>query len=287
MIGNSKRGRRWAGAFCLLALCLLAGCFDYEIGLELKKDGKSALEVSLSLPEALAPEQGARRLDTVVRPIPTISKKVSNGRLILTEKVEVDQLDMLAAWRVLFEIETLETGILGMTAYTYRLLARLSPAEGDLPDRTVLPGTEWEKKAPKIAPVDPAEIRARRLLAASLAGHQVTMAFTIPGKVEKAWPLMLGSSQVDPQITQKGRRVAWRVPLSVLINENIRHNLVFRADFKGDFEMRTPGQRSTKSRFPTAEDVQMAEKDWKNLSKEKLKNKDAGADKKDSGSKTP
>ena len=47
--------------------------------------------------------------------------------------------------------------------------------------------------------------------------------------------------------------------------------LVFRADFKGDFDFRLPGQKSMKSRHPTAEDEELVAKDKKRMRKEKLK----------------
>ena len=216
-------------------MCLLAGCFDYEVALKLKEDGKCTLGVSLSLPQGLAREQQARQLDTIVRPMPTLSKMVKGTHLILQERVDLDYLDILAARRVLFEVDTIGTGLLGMTDYTYRLVAKLAPSDGDLPERAVLPGTELEKRKPKASPAGPAAARARRLLAATLSGHHVTMTFVVPGKFVKSWPLVLGSSRIDPKITDQGKQISWEVPLAVLINENIRHTPGFPRGLQGRF----------------------------------------------------
>ena len=218
MITHSRK-RALALALCLAGLCFLSGCFDYEIALGLKKDGKTTLDVSLTLPQRLAQEQKARRLGTIVRPMPALSRKIQGNNLILREKVDLDYLDNLAARRVFFEVDTIDTGILGMGGYTYRLVAKLSPSDGDLPERTVLPGTELEKRKPQATPAGPATARARRLLSATLGRHHVTMTFVVPGKVVKSWPLVLGGSRIDPKIADKGSRISWQVPLAVLINE--------------------------------------------------------------------
>ncbi len=237
---------------CLLLGLSSAGCFDYEMELDLTQPRQGAVTVQLALPEQEAAKYPVGSLDTLVWPIPQRQRQVVDGRLIIKERSKFAFLDDLAARRVIFEVKEIGTGLLGRGNYTYRATVRLEMAEGDLPDRQVIPGSELEKRTPQAMPDDPALQRARNLRSRSLAGHYLTMAIKFPGHVDVARPLVLGSSEVQAQIEQNGSRVAWKVPLAVLLNENVRDTLVFSADFKGHLEFKAYEQKWGRSHYPDA-----------------------------------
>jgi len=245
----------WAAL--LAALLLAAGCFDYEVELTLNETGNGVMEVRLDLPAHLA-QNSKIELDTIVYPVPQRIRDVKNGRLTVSERLEFEWLDVMAMRRMRFQVEEIATGLLGMTAYTYRMTVWLESMEGDLPDRSVKPGLELEERAPAAAPSDPAAAKAARLLAGGLAGHHVSLTMNLPGEIIKAWPLVAGSAKAEPEIT--GGWVRWRVPLSELAASGVRNTLVFRCDFKGDLEFRGPTQSTASTRFPSEEDVKAAEK---------------------------
>ena len=68
----------------------------------------------------------------------------------------------------------------------------------------------------------------------------------------KAGPLVIGSQKVKPEL--RGGRAVWRVPLAALVYQNVRHNLIFRCDFKGDLKFRGPLQKKAFTRYPTKKD---------------------------------
>ena len=246
--------RLLALTLCLLLTALTAGCFDYELELALTKTGHGAATVQLSLPEQVAAQYHVGFLDTLVWPIPQRQRQVVDGRLVVKERNIFDNLDDLAARRVIFHVKEIGTGLVGMGDYAYRVTVRLEMAEGDLPDRQVLPGSEVEKRDPLAQPDDPAQQRARLLRARSLAGHYVTIAVKFPGTVAQTRPLVVGASEVHAVIEQDGSRAAWKVPLSVLVNENARDTLVFSADFKGFMVFRAYEQKDARSHYPDAFD---------------------------------
>lgn len=237
-------------ALGLALAALTAGCFDYELELELTKTGHGAATVQLSLPEPVATQYHVGSLDTLIWPVPKRQRLVSEGKLVVKERNTFDNLDDLAARRVLFHVQEIGTGIVGMGDYAYRVTVRLEMAEGDLPDRQVLPGQEIEKQTPLPQPEDPAQRRARDLRTRSLAGHHLTVAIKFPGTLSLARPLVVGASEVPGESQQGGARVAWKVPLSVLVNENARDTLVFSADFKGFMVFRAYEQKDARSHYP-------------------------------------
>ncbi len=246
--------RAWALIVPLLLAGLAAGCFDYDVELALTREGHGSMEVRLALPEKQAAAYEVGQLGTIVFPIPQRSRRVENGNLVISEKNGFQDLDDLAARRVRFQVEEVGTGVLGMSAYTYRVTAYLELAEGDLPDRQVLPGTELEERAVPAAPKDPTQERLRKLRARTLGNHHLTMALRFPGKVELARPLVIGASRVEAAVDMEGARASWKVPLSVLVSENARTTLVFSADFKGRLEFRGYEQSKAFSHYPDAYD---------------------------------
>ncbi len=237
----------------LLALALLAtGCFDYNLELTLHPQGNGLMRVTLDVPARLGAGEAGRRLDTIVYPPPDRQLEALGRRVRLSEVTRFQWLDVLALRRVKISVKRISGGILGLTARTYQVSLRLDSWEGDLPDREVLPGTELETRTPQAPPRDPARERARQLLAGGLGRHHVSVTLNLPGRVLRAWPLVVGSEKVEPRV--QGGRVSWRVPLATLMAQNLRHNLVFRCRFKGRLAFRGPHQIEAFSRYPTPRD---------------------------------
>ena len=246
---------------CLLAGLLLAGlygCFDYTVEMSLSETGKGALEVSLELPAEMAAGQGLDHLDTIVLPVPARERQERDGRLLVREKTSYDFLDDLAARRMIIRVDEIGTGVVGLGNYTDRLTVKMEMAEGDLPDREVLPGVQLEERQAKPTRESLAAQRARDLRARSLAGHYLTFAVNLPGKAELARPLILGHSRVEAATSRQGGRVEWKVPLAVLFNENWRDTLTFSLDFKGYTVFRSYEQKYAESHYPDAYDEALA-----------------------------
>lgn len=250
--------------FSYLGLVLLLGfialvpaCFDYEVELTLKEEGNGVMEVRLDLPAHLARDSQID-LDTIVFPVPQRRREVQKGRLTVAERLEYEWLDVVAARRVRFQVEQIGTGLLGLTDYTYRMTAWLESLEGDLPDRSVRPGTELDMAKPQAESGDAAAAKAARLLAGGLKGHYVNLTMNLPGEIIKVWPLIVGTATIQPEITKGWIR--WQVPLDVLAGAGVRHTLVFRCEFKGDFNFRGPTQSIATTRSPTEKDEKAAEK---------------------------
>lgn len=236
----------------------LGGCFDYTLEFNLENSGAGGVSVSVDAPFTLAPAGDGPWPQLLVWP--PVKKKVSakDGWITIKRTSRFNYLDELATYRISFKIERIGIGVLGMTSYSYRVNALLETSESDLPDREILPGFEQEMKPQDQAPLDPAQARAQALLNRGLAGRHITMCMTLPGKILKARGLVLGQTRIDPQIDPKTKTVTWRIPLSVMINENVRHLLDFQADFKGDLEFRLPGQTEIASHRPTPDELKSA-----------------------------
>lgn len=249
-------------AACLLLSCLLlvAGCFDYDVTLNLNKQGHGELRTALSLPAHLAARESGRRLDTIVLPLAEVESTKKNGRLVISESAHFTWLHQLAARRVRFIVKEINHGPLDLTLPTFRITAELASAEGDLPDRDFSPGSERELHKAPARRSDPAAERARRYLTTTWAGHYLGMTLELPGEVTRAYPLEVGAKDIMPTV-DKGRKVVrWRVPLGLLAAENLRHTLVFRAEFKARLQFRGPLQREVQSRFATPDDLKTAQK---------------------------
>ncbi len=237
-------------ALCLLLVLapVLAGCLDAAVRLRLTPQGRGVLETRLAVPARLA-AAAPRRLDTIVFPPPRREQRMENGRRVIIERLAFPWLDVVATRRLQVEVEEIDHTLLGAGASTYQVVVRLQSLEGDLPDRAVAPGTELEQAPAPRPELDPAAARARRLLAASLGGHFLTVELELPGRVVRAWPVVLGSRQVEARVS--GGRVSWRVPVAMMAVEEVRHNLTFRCRFKGRLAFRGPGQSKAATHWPS------------------------------------
>ena len=241
-------------AALLAALCLLPGCFDYTVEFTLKSTGKGTLAITLAQPRPLAGERNGGLKESILFPPAKFQTSLKGSRLVAREVANFDWIDVLVVHRVKFEVEEVGTGLMGLTARTYRFKVRLETVEGDLPDRRIRPGTELETPAPSQETGDPAAQRARQLLAGVMGGHYVTIALNLPGELVRTWPVALGTAQIQPQVEAEAGKVRWRLPVGRLMGDRQRRVLHFMTEFKGRLEFRGPVQRQAWTRYPTKVD---------------------------------
>ena len=188
----------------IMALLTLSGCFDYEIFLQLKEEGKGKLAIRLKLPKKWGGKDQLQRLKSIVLPPPTREASEEFGRIVLQESVEFDWLSELAADRILFKIVTVDKGIAAMTDYTYRMTASLQPLDGDLPDRLKMPGRETEIHMPdELQETDAAQLRAQTLMARGFKGHFITMRLDLPGDIVVARPIVVGVKIIKAKVDEE------------------------------------------------------------------------------------
>lgn len=269
MKARKLTARLGAAALCLL-LISLAGCFDYEVALDLNKDGSGSCTVGLKAPAFMAKEINVKELETLVYPLPARKQLFRMNRVLLTEKSSFSNLDDLAAWRLKFKVEQTGLGFMGLGGDKNTVTCWLQGPEGDLPNRDLHPGFRDEERVSlEREMLDPAAARARQLLDRSLGNDFLTISFTLPGTVAAAWPLNVGKVQVKPFLQKEGAKVVWKVPMSVLVTQNVRHTLIFRAQFSGNIDFRGETRKDAVSRYATISDVALAEQDLKNRMLEK------------------
>ena len=255
-------------AFLLIVLLLpISGCFDYEVVLELKKDGSGQLAIDLKVPEHWGGQDQLPRMNSIVLPAPKRTAQIDHGRMVLHEVADFRFMDELAVRRVHIKIDTADKGIIGITNYTYRMILTLKPYEGDLPDRLLMPGRELEtREVAKPKELDPAQERARKLMARTLRGHYITLHLKLPGSVKEARPIVVGSQVIKPRVEGDDKNVViYWIPLSELAGQKVRHNLKFSLDFSADLKFRAEEHEATQSRYPTQADEKLAE----NMNKKK------------------
>jgi hypothetical protein len=236
----------------LAALFFLPGCFDSGLELELKPQGGGALTLSLTVPQGLEEDVEQDEVAEILKPNPQYRKKAGQGVVEFIETASFSHLDTLVARRARFQVKRTNMGLLGIGDNTYRLTGWVRATEGDRPDRDMILGTELDHKhqeRQRPGEDDPASRRARQLLAASLAGHHLKVVFKVPGSIVEAWPLEMGAERVDPKLGPGESLVTWRIPLALLANARVRHTMVFRVDFKGEYRFRAENTTETISQF--------------------------------------
>jgi len=234
---------RLTPAAALLGLCLLLpGCFDCGLELLLKPDGAGSLSAYLEMPSSLAGDYQAQSFQEIIKPEAPLERREQGGLVEFKQSASFQSLGQVEATRMRFLLERIDKGFLGYKVDTYRLTGWLRSLEGDRPDRDQALGTELDhQRAPAAGPappLDPATARANQLLSASLAGRFLTVSWRVPGKIIEVWDLNIGGRLVKAQVKTEEGKVVWRVPLALLATANVRHNLVFRADFKGNVRIR-------------------------------------------------
>ncbi len=235
-------------AAALLGLCLLLpACFDCGLELLLKADGAGRLSAYLELPAPMAGQYESQSFQEILKPETPLKRQERDGLVEYKQKVNFTALNTVEAARMRFELARIDKGLLGLRDDTYRLTGWLRSLEGDRPDRDQPLGTELDHKRAQAGgpaqPLDPDAVRANQLLSASLAGRFLTVSWQVPGKIIQVWDLDIAGRLVKPQVKALEGKVVWRVPLALLATAQVRHNLVFRADFKGD--VRVAGEAVT------------------------------------------
>lgn len=249
----SLRSVRYLGLALLLpALVLLSGCLDVVAELVLKPDGVGILTMTLKVPQGLEKQVSAAQLREIITPTPMLSRELEKGVVEFNQQAVFGQLDQLTAQRVRFEVKRINLGFLGMRDDTFRLTGWVRSSEGDRPDRDVPLGTELDQRhpgRPRPGADDPASRRARQLMAATLAGHYLKVIYMVPGRVTRAWPVEIGAERFDPQQGSGEGLVIWQVPLSSLVNAQVRHTLIFRVDFQGSYRFKAENITEAASKF--------------------------------------
>ncbi len=229
-------------SLALLGLMLLAlpACFDYEAQLTLKPDGSGQVSFSLVAPAAYHLTWDEPLLRRIFAPQPVaLGSRVEGEKQYFTEQVDFKFLGNLKLSRLAWSMVVTDTGLLGVTDYTYKLTTVLVGAE-NIPPATLLFPTGFERKVAKLEPWQEGGLdhlsaaEALRLRVAATADHHITIIQNLPGTVQEADKIVLGNHVVEPQIN--GNTVSWRIPLAQLVAGNVRSDLQFSCSFQGEYE---------------------------------------------------
>lgn len=219
----------------LLLLLGLPACFDYEVKLKLEANGWGQIATRVVLPAGQAMTEMPKQLKSILDPKPTLKKESAAGKQIITETVRFKLLSHLKMNRLRFQVELLDIGLIYVGTPSYRFTAWLMPTGHDRDDRTVGLGLEMDRRATTQRTGDAMDSKVAKLYARSLAGRHFSLTVELPGKVTKARDWVVGGHRISPRISADRSSVTWQFPLAVLINEKVRANLIFTADFKGQF----------------------------------------------------
>lgn len=234
--GCAKKSGRGAW-LCLLALALLLpGCFDYEVDLKLKSDGTGEVRTNAAFAAKRQQPGMPPELKILLEPKPEAGEAGQGGRWVMSEHTGFRSLGRLKMKRLRFKVELLDVGLLVVGTPSYRFHAYLMPTGQDQDDRTVGQGNELDDRRPQAKPAgDDLDMKVARLYAKSLGSHYFQLTVELPGKILKARTWVVGSHKIRPRVSAGNTVVSWRIPLAVLVNEDVRGNLLFTADFKGEF----------------------------------------------------
>ena len=205
---------------CLLPLILVAGCFDLEMELSLKKDGSGVFSSALIAPKQLASGKLNLARPLVVQPPPENSLQTRGDQVAYISKASFQSLSSLVTRPgVELELRQVDSGFLwGLFAPTYRLRAQI---EGIA-----------QAEAKQAAPV--------------FIGHFFKAVLEVPGEIETAHAASLEGLSIQPEISDNKRQVKWLVPLDSFLSH--QGPLVFAVDFKADLDLPPDQRKSVKSR---------------------------------------
>jgi hypothetical protein len=193
--------RRPARALAALALAFgLTGCFDYEQHLTLKGSGGGTLEVKLRIDPAF---RGALETETLLPPqlVPIeVKREIKDGQYVQSEKVSFKALSELRV-----HSETLSITNHGATLFG------VGPKQLTLHD-VVDTGSE--------------DIGSFGPFGGPFQDRVYAFSVTIPGWIQKAYPLLVGNESVAPTIN--GSTVTWRIPMVQALTAG---RLEYRLDF--------------------------------------------------------
>ena len=225
-------------------LCGLAGCFDYQIEMELHPDGggvvtaryiaDASADFYQSAEKALRPDQR-----TIAEPEPKIKRIIKGDKVIYQEQASFRSLDKLASRLVWFKTEVVDIGLIVRDEPTYRVTAYLAEPERSVrPDRTVALGARHEEREAAAPPKDPVEAKVRALRRRAQAKHYFELVLKVPGRLKEARSLVVGTHKAEPRMNGERNEVSWRIPTAVMEHEWEGHSLEFIAVFKGTFAVR-------------------------------------------------
>lgn len=227
------------GAFLLA----LPACFDYEARMVLNEDGSGEVDFCLTVPSSYEGRAGMDwerpLLRRIMRPEPVLSGPLPIGNTLrFDEHASFKQLGELKLSKLAWSLTVVDTGVLGLTDYTYKLTTTVAGPDniarvGDFPS-----GFKRVQRAPRpwreAGIVNQADARAVNLRASVMGSHAITITQIIPGRVLKADNIDLGGYQVEPRIDNNS--VSWQIPLAELVRYDVRANLVFSCTFKGRYQ---------------------------------------------------
>ncbi|MFO1187949.1 MAG: hypothetical protein U1E87_11175 [Alphaproteobacteria bacterium] len=191
---------RLARAAAALALAFgLTGCFDFEQHLILKGSGAGRLEVKLRIDPAF---KGAFENQTLLpaqaQPI-DVTREIKDGQYVQTEKASFNSLSDLRVENEDLTLINNGTTFFGVGPKKFSL--RRAVASGDGAEDMGAAGAAFQDRV-------------------------YVFSVTIPGWVEKAYPLVVGNEAVKPKT--EGATVTWTIPMSQAV---AARRLEYRVDF--------------------------------------------------------
>jgi hypothetical protein len=206
---------RPARAAAALVLALgLAGCFDFEQRLTIKSSGAGRLEVMLRMDPAF---KGALDNETLLgeqaSPV-EVTREVKDGQYVQTEKVAFNKLPELRVRNETLSITNEGTTFFGIGPKKLMLRRVVDNGGGDSDSLGVMRGVFQDRV--------------------------YTFAVTVPGWIEKAYPVAVGGEAINPVID--GATVKWVVPMAKALSTA---SLDYRVDFRSymDIEGSATAQR--------------------------------------------
>jgi hypothetical protein len=208
----------------LLPLMLVAGCFDLEMDLSLKKDGSGVFSSALIAPKQLASGKLNLARALVILPPPENTLQARGDKVAYISKASFKSLaDLVTRPGVELELRQVDSGFLwGLFAPTYRLRAQLEGAA--------------QADAKQAAPL--------------FIGHFFKAVLEVPGEIKTAHAASLAGLSIQPEVYENKRQVIWMVPLDSFLSHE--GPLVFAVDFKADLALPSDQREKVKSRVETS-----------------------------------
>lgn len=217
-------------------LLFLPACFDYQVSLDLKPDGSGSVAFRLNVPQQYNITWQTPMVQRILSPQPVAPEPyLINQEAQFDEQAHFNYLGELRLNRIAWSVSMIDTGLLGITSYTYRITTFLMGTEG-IPAPYNQRPSGFQRQQKEIMPWESSQAseKALTLRAQAAEDHMLTIVQSLPGRVVKADSIELGDFVVEPII--EGNQVTWEIPLAQLIVNDVRNNLQFSADFRGSYE---------------------------------------------------
>jgi hypothetical protein len=144
----------------------------------------------------------------------------------------------LAVSKIKWNLSFLDSGFLGLGGHSYKLTTTIFNSENITSDRIVPPGLPAGPVLSPNLPHDESGLAALALRVRAAGGHSIIIRQNLPGAIKDADSIFLGDYEVMPRI--EANQVSWRLPLAVLVAQDVRYQLSFSCVFQGDYRPR-PG----------------------------------------------